>query len=108
MAAKKKKNNDMSIAEFKSWIAGIEDMNEDDWVPNAAQWAKIRAKISLLAEQEMDTMEYPQPVQQFAYQPPPIYQPPPPQAFTHAMDTNLSAYVPPTIQNGPDYESEFI
>ena len=111
MAAKKKKNNDMTIAEFKSWIAGIEDMNEDDWVPNAVQWGKIRSKISLLTEQEADVVEYQQPqVQQYAYQQqlPPVYQPPMPQAFSHAMDDNLKSFAPQGAIPGADYESEFL
>ena len=40
----------INISEFKQWLAGVEDMQEDGWVPDAVQWAKIRAKVELLAE----------------------------------------------------------
>jgi len=45
MAVKKKKTNEISVSEFKSWISGIEDMQEDGWVPNKVQWDKIKSKI---------------------------------------------------------------
>jgi hypothetical protein len=77
--AKKKSKTEISVSEFKSWISGIEDMQEDDWVPNKAQWDKIKAKIELLTEDVVENtieqnvlpsypQQYHQPIQQ--YQPP--------------------------------------
>jgi hypothetical protein len=80
--AKKKSKNEISVSEFKSWISGIEDMQEDDWVPNKTQWDKIKAKIELLSDDIVETTvdhatpaypQYQQPVQQY-HQPMPIYQ----------------------------------
>ncbi len=48
--AKKKSKTDVTVGEFKAWIAGIEDMNESDWHPNKIQWDKIRNKIDCLVE----------------------------------------------------------
>ena len=48
--AKKKLKNEVTVGEFKAWIAGIEDMNESDWYPNKIQWDKIRNKIECLVE----------------------------------------------------------
>lgn len=84
--ARKKSKNEISVSEFKSWISGIEDMQEDDWVPNKVQWDKIKAKIDLLSEDlvEVPTVEqqivapyqqqYHQPLPQYQ-QPIPVYQP---------------------------------
>lgn len=38
----------IDIDTFKSWLQGVEDMQEDDWHPNPVQWKKIRNKINLL------------------------------------------------------------
>lgn len=40
-----KPQNKISLTDFKSWLQGVEDMQENGWVPNAAQWNKIREKI---------------------------------------------------------------
>ncbi len=49
MAAKKKLVK-ISLREFKAWMDGVEDVQEDDWVPSKAQWDKIREKISLIED----------------------------------------------------------
>ena len=83
--ARKKSKNEISVSEFKSWISGIEDMQEDDWVPNKAQWDKIKAKIELLSEDMVETppveqhvlpsypQQYHQPMPQY-HQPMPVFQ----------------------------------
>lgn len=35
----------ISISEFRAWLAGVEDMQSDGWHPNQEQWGRIRAKI---------------------------------------------------------------
>jgi len=35
----------ISLTDFKSWLQGVEDMQENGWVPSATQWKKIREKI---------------------------------------------------------------
>lgn len=47
---KSKEPTTITIAEFKQWLSGVEDMQPDGWVPNAEQWKKIRAKIASVAE----------------------------------------------------------
>lgn len=60
--AKKKSKNEISVSEFKSWISGIEDMQEDDWVPNKSQWDKIKAKIELLSDDYIESSPVEQPM----------------------------------------------
>lgn len=62
----------ISISEFKQWLAGVEDMQEDGWVPDAVQWAKIRAKVELLADEEVQLEQYQNPP---AYGPNPNFVP---------------------------------
>jgi len=31
---------------FKAWLEGIEELQDEEWTPNASQWRKIREKIS--------------------------------------------------------------
>ena len=75
-----KKKNEISVSEFKSWISGIQDMQEDDWTPNKQQWEKIRSKIDLLAENEAPEVvaATPQPQTYQSYAPPQFnaYNPP--------------------------------
>ncbi len=44
MAVKKSKDK-ISLEQFRSWLQGVEDMQPDDWIPNAEQWKRIREKI---------------------------------------------------------------
>lgn len=80
--AKKKSKNEITVSEFKSWISGIEDMQEDDWVPNKSQWDKIKAKIELLTEDFVESLPVEQPMVQrqpiypsYSQQPMPVYPP---------------------------------
>jgi|694.fasta_scaffold00062_113 hypothetical protein len=81
MAVKKKKTNEISVSEFKSWISGIEDMQEDGWVPNKVQWDKIKSKINLLSEsvdaepsEINEPQKYYQPAPQMPWPQPPQFQ----------------------------------
>lgn len=38
----------ITVDEFKSWLSGVEDMQEVGWSPDKVQWKKIRDKIDLL------------------------------------------------------------
>lgn len=73
-----KKTNAITVSDFKSWMAGVEDMQETGWVPNKVQWDRIKAKISLLSEDVVEKTEVVyenQPVMhtQYAPQMPPIH-----------------------------------
>lgn len=41
----------ISVKEFKMWLEGVEEMQEEGWVPNSTQWARIRDKIRCIAEE---------------------------------------------------------
>lgn len=45
----------LSLNEFRAWLSGVEEMQDESWTPSATQWRTIRAKI----EEVMDV-----PVQQ--------------------------------------------
>lgn len=53
----------LSVSDFKQWLAGVEDMQPSGWSPDVDQWKKIRAKIDLLND-EPEVVESPQQVQQ--------------------------------------------
>ena len=38
----------LTINDFKMWISGIEEMQEDSWSPSPSQWRRIREKIDLI------------------------------------------------------------
>lgn len=39
-----------SLALFKAWLSGIEEMQGDDWVPNIEQWKRIKEKLMAIEE----------------------------------------------------------
>ena len=42
--------NTITLKEFKMWLMGVEEMQDQAWVPNPAQWQRIREKINTIAE----------------------------------------------------------
>ena len=38
------------MEQFKAWLEGVEEMQEEGWHPTASQWQTIRAKFDLIAE----------------------------------------------------------
>lgn len=49
---KRTKTEGIDVDTFKSWLQGVEDMQDVDWFPNLDQWKKIRQKIQQLEEPE--------------------------------------------------------
>jgi hypothetical protein len=49
---KTKKPQKMSVSQFKMWIQGLSEFQDDDWVPNVNQWNLIRERIDLLDEEQ--------------------------------------------------------
>ena len=47
---KQEPQTQISVSEFKSWMSGVEDMQDAGWVPTPEQWLKIRQKIYALQE----------------------------------------------------------
>jgi hypothetical protein len=43
--------NTISVREFKMWLQGVEEMQEPNWIPTSAQWAKIRDKINCITDE---------------------------------------------------------
>jgi hypothetical protein len=41
---------EISMSQFKSWLEGVEEMQEDGWHPSATQWKTIRAKFDMITE----------------------------------------------------------
>lgn len=35
----------LSLGEFRAWLSGVEEMQDEEWTPSASQWRTIRAKI---------------------------------------------------------------
>jgi len=50
MAAPRKTKNGTTLALFKAWLSGIEEMQGEDWVPNAEQWKRIKEKLFEIEE----------------------------------------------------------
>lgn len=85
----------ISVSDFKHWLSGVEDMQPADWVPDAEQWKKIRAKINQLSDELFDSDDgapsvnygmsrpiaapYPQPSELTTIPQPPIQRPRAPQ-----------------------------
>lgn len=72
----------LTIAEFKRWLEGVEEMQGPEWFPTQEQWKKIRAKfnqidslpiydIALKAAQDAARM-----AGGGGYMPPPVYNAP--------------------------------
>ena len=39
----------MTIAEFRYWLEGVEEMQSDEWSPDKRQWDRIREKLNSIA-----------------------------------------------------------
>lgn len=65
----------ISFTEFLMWLQGVEDMQEEGWVPNPTQWKRIRAKLNTVDDTSpvQELQPYPQqyqyPPQQYVPQP---------------------------------------
>ena len=42
--------DNITVKEFKMWLQGVEEMQDEDWSPTYTQWVKIREKIDILSE----------------------------------------------------------
>jgi len=51
---KKSEEGGISLLEFRAWLQGIEEMQDDTWAPNTEQWKKIKAKIADIVEEEIE------------------------------------------------------
>ncbi len=65
-----KTNQQITVKEFKMWINGILEMQDDGWTPDLRQWTKILNKIGDIA----DTVDQ-HPVQLNGYATPSTFEP---------------------------------
>lgn len=42
----------VTLDQFRAWLEGVEEMQDEDWVPNLRQWQTIRAKIDAILDDE--------------------------------------------------------
>lgn len=107
MAAKKKK---ITLAEFRAWLEGVEELQPAGWSPTADQWTLIREKIETIKEPKAEIVE--KVVNHTQLQPPmqpgpnhfqqgrPFFPPPPP--VPGGVPSNL-----PVMPSNPSLPSEF-
>lgn len=41
----------LSLRDFRSWLSGVEEMQDDGWSPSAEQWRRIRVKIDMIKDE---------------------------------------------------------
>lgn len=41
----------ITLDQFRAWLEGVEEMQEDGWTPDVRQWTKIREKIDMIRSQ---------------------------------------------------------
>lgn len=50
------KDKQITLAEFRAWLEGIEELQTTSWFPTGPQWKRIRKKIDLIIEQKPQTV----------------------------------------------------
>jgi hypothetical protein len=55
MATPRKKKQ--TLAEFRAWLSGIEELQPENWAPDATQWKLIRDKIHSIIEPKASTAD---------------------------------------------------
>lgn len=38
-------NKKITLEQFRAWLEGVEEMQEEGWAPDVRQWTKIRSRI---------------------------------------------------------------
>lgn len=80
--ATRKRTKKQTLAEFRAWLSGVEELQPDDWAPSAEQWKLIRDKIGGIVEPKPPAPANQnfnvQPVQGNPYQMTAAHIPPPP------------------------------
>ncbi len=72
----------ITVNDFKNWIKGVIEMQDDDWVPDAKQWNKILSKIYEMDDNQPTStrppLSFSQPPQGPVYRGEPQFAPTPP------------------------------
>lgn len=116
MATKsQKKQAGTSLALFKAWLAGIEEMQGEDWHPNAEQWKRIKEKLMSVEETVAAEPEQPyrQPVMQYqpqqSFLPAPVMHAPPNSAMQFGDPAGqLPGVRTPDIDSSGGYSSALV
>lgn len=66
----------ITVKEFKMWLAGVEEMQPEDWTPDGRQWQRIRDKIDTIEEAASGYQLPPVPGRQQQLPPGPMMQAP--------------------------------
>lgn len=77
--AKAKKNSKISLSEFRAWLSGVEEMQDENWAPSQTQWETIRRKMDSIIEDEAPAQPAQAPVvhqQPVQYAQPQVHQQP--------------------------------
>lgn len=45
-----KNNKKITLAEFRAWLEGVEELQPRGWTPDSTQWKRIRDKINSIEE----------------------------------------------------------
>ena len=45
MSKDKEEKQSITLEQFRAWLEGVEEMQEDGWAPDVRQWTKIRERI---------------------------------------------------------------
>jgi len=116
-----KKEKTITLEQFRAWLEGVEEMQEEGWAPDVRQWTKIRERIDMIQStpsQPQQVVHAPQPTQQTFFPPPqqsvfePQGEPPPkvklnPQAPIADDPTGKIPVKTPDIDSTKGYESTF-
>ncbi len=118
---KTKRKPKQTLAEFRAWLSGVEELQTDDWFPTMEQWSLIRGRIDKIIEPE-PIVEHLLPSGSVSTQPfiphadaPAIGIPPPPPASGGVPggniepNQNISSISTPNIDTTDgQYESGFV
>jgi hypothetical protein len=53
----RKRTKKQTLNEFRAWLNGVEELQPEDWAPDAAQWKLIREKINNISEPKDTTVD---------------------------------------------------
>jgi hypothetical protein len=101
-----KEETGITLAEFKAWLSGVEEMQADDWAPTLVQWRRIRAKFMQIEEDQAPQRRGPiQSYPQQGYFPPADVPPSRPQPLPSSLASTLKT---PDIDSSNGYQSSLV
>lgn len=101
--ASNKNKKPLTLNEFRAWLAGVEEMQSDDWTPDPTQWSRIRAKIEDIQDNPRSFKSDGTGPSDYDEQPARVIRPAGPSSFTGAMPGPMMpapvAATPPPFMN---------